>query len=79
VTCKVQDNGSPPRSVVQARGLKIVHELVKTLNPASPEWSTKVVRDVLGSIIPIRDSWDEAHIQATEARLLPENGVGGQE
>jgi two-component sensor histidine kinase len=32
VTCKVQDNGSPPNSVVPGRGLKIVHELVKTLN-----------------------------------------------
>jgi two-component sensor histidine kinase len=32
VTCKVQDNGSPPKSVVPGRGLKIVHELVKTLN-----------------------------------------------
>jgi two-component sensor histidine kinase len=31
-TCKVQDNGSPPKSVVPGRGLKIVHELVKTLN-----------------------------------------------
>jgi two-component sensor histidine kinase len=31
VTCKVQDNGSPPKSVVPGRGLKIVHELVKTL------------------------------------------------
>jgi two-component sensor histidine kinase len=32
VTCKVQDNGSPPKSVVPGRGLKIVHELVKTLS-----------------------------------------------
>jgi two-component sensor histidine kinase len=32
VTCKVQDNGSPTKSVVPGRGLKIVHELVKTLN-----------------------------------------------
>jgi histidine kinase/DNA gyrase B/HSP90-like ATPase len=32
VTCKVQDNGSPPRSVVPGRGLQIVYELVKTLN-----------------------------------------------
>jgi two-component sensor histidine kinase len=32
VTCKVEDNGSLPRSVVPGRGLKIVHELVKTLN-----------------------------------------------
>jgi two-component sensor histidine kinase len=32
VTCKVQNDGSPPKSVVPGRGLKIVHELVKTLN-----------------------------------------------
>jgi two-component sensor histidine kinase len=32
VTCKVEDSGSPPKSVVPGRGLKIVHELVKTLN-----------------------------------------------
>jgi two-component sensor histidine kinase len=32
VTCKVQDNGSPAKSVVPGRGLKIVKELVKTLN-----------------------------------------------
>src|SRR4029077_996778 len=32
VICQVQDNGSPPRSVVPGRGLKIVQELVKTLN-----------------------------------------------
>jgi two-component sensor histidine kinase len=32
VTCKVEDNGSPPKSLVPGRGLKIVHELAKTLN-----------------------------------------------
>jgi two-component sensor histidine kinase len=32
VICQVQDNGAPPRSVVPGRGLKIVHELVETLN-----------------------------------------------
>jgi len=32
VICQVQDNGAPPRSVVPGRGLKIVHELVTTLN-----------------------------------------------
>ena len=32
VICKVQDNGSPPRSIVPGRGLKIVHELAKTLD-----------------------------------------------
>jgi hypothetical protein len=32
VICQVQDNGSPPSSVVPGRGLKIVHELVKTLD-----------------------------------------------
>jgi len=32
VICKVQNNGSPPKSVVPGRGLKIVHELVKTLD-----------------------------------------------
>ena len=32
VICKVQDNGSPPRSIVPGRGLKIVHELAKALN-----------------------------------------------
>jgi two-component sensor histidine kinase len=32
VTCKVQVSGSPPKSVVPGRGLKIVHELVKTLD-----------------------------------------------
>jgi two-component sensor histidine kinase len=32
VICKVQDNGSPPKTVVPGRGLKTVHELVKTLN-----------------------------------------------
>ena len=32
VTCQVQDNGSPPKSIVPGRGLKIVHELVKSLN-----------------------------------------------
>ena len=31
VICKVQDNGSPPKSVVPGRGL-IVHEFVKTLD-----------------------------------------------
>ena len=29
--CRVQNNKSPPKSVVPGRGLKIVHELVKTL------------------------------------------------
>jgi two-component sensor histidine kinase len=32
VICKVQNNGSPPRSIVPRRGLKIVHELAKTLD-----------------------------------------------
>jgi hypothetical protein len=32
VICKVQNNKSPPKSVVPGRGLKIVHELVKTLD-----------------------------------------------
>jgi two-component sensor histidine kinase len=32
VICKVQDNGSPPRSIVPGRGLRIVHELAKTLD-----------------------------------------------
>ena len=32
VICKVQDNGSPPRSIVPGRGLKIAHELAKALN-----------------------------------------------
>jgi two-component sensor histidine kinase len=32
VICKVQNDGSPPKSVVPGRGLKIVQVLVKTLN-----------------------------------------------